>query len=230
MDAQTATGEIARLEAILGADPGSPAFPALAEANRRAGRVDEAERVAREGLRRRPELVAGRVALALALLDLQRVEEARGELERALEDVPDHPLALDVLARSGAGAAPEALDALADDEIDGAFEDAETSLGELVDANELAARAVRAADLDEPEGVMSPTPLDDGFRPADSPFATRTMAELLDRQGHGDEAAAIRRELTYRAEKSATPVNDSRREQLIATLERWLENLRRDPS
>ena len=59
--------------------------------------------------------------------------------------MPDHPLALDVLARTGAGAAPEALDALADDEIDGAFEDAETSLGELVDANELAARAVRAA-------------------------------------------------------------------------------------
>ena len=63
----------------------------------------------------------------------------------------------------------------------------------------------------------------------DSPFATRTIAELLDRQGHGDEAAAIRRELAYRAEKSATPVADSRREQLIATLERWLENLRRDP-
>jgi hypothetical protein len=192
--------------------------------------VEEAERVAREGLRRRPELVAGRVALALALHDLHRVDEARGELERALEDVPDHPLALDVLARSGAGAAPESLDALADDEIDGAFEDAETSLGELVDANELAARAVRAADLDEPEGVIDPTPHGDGYRAADSPFATRTVADLLDRQGHGEEAAALRRELTYRAEKSATPASDSRREQLIATLERWLENLRRDPS
>ena len=56
----------------LGADPGAPAFPALAEANRRAGRLDEAERVAREGLRRCPELLAGRVALALALLDLGR--------------------------------------------------------------------------------------------------------------------------------------------------------------
>jgi tetratricopeptide (TPR) repeat protein len=221
VEAQIATGEIARLEALLGADPGSAAFPALAEANRRAGRLEEAERVAREGLRRRPELFAGRVALALALLDLGRVEDARAELERVLEDVPDHPLALDVLARSGAAAAPDSLAALADDEIDGAFDDAETSLAELVDANEVAARAVRAADLDEPEGVIHAIP--------DSPFATRTVAELLDRQGHGDEAAAIRRELTYRAERTDAPVaSDSRREQLIATLERWLENLRSD--
>lgn len=229
MDAQTATGEIARLEALLGADPGSPAFPALAEANRRAGRVEEAERVAREGLRRRPELVAGRVALALALLELERAEEAKSELERALEDVPDHPLVLDVLARRGAVAAPESLDALADEEIDGAFADAETSLGELVDANEVAARAVRAADLDEPEDVVHGMPDDEvPIHTPDSPFATRTVAELLDRQGHGDEAAAIRRELTYRAEKSAPPLGETRREQLIATLERWLENLRRD--
>jgi tetratricopeptide (TPR) repeat protein len=220
MEAQTETGEIARLEALLGADPGSPAFPALAEANRRAGRVEEAERVAREGLRRRPELVAGRVALALALLDLERTEEARAELERALDDVPDHPLVLDVLARRGATATPDSLAALADDEIDGAFEDAETALGELVDANEVAARAVRAADLDEPEGVIHAIP--------DSPFATRTVADLLDRQGHGEHAAAIRRELTYRAENAAPAEGDSRRDQLIATLERWLENLRRD--
>ena len=73
-------------------------------------------------------------------------------------------------------------------------------------------------------------PSDDDALPAipDSPFATRTVADLLDRQGHGDHAAAIRRELTYRAEKSVSPLGETRREQLIATLERWLENLRRD--
>jgi tetratricopeptide (TPR) repeat protein len=211
-------GEIARLEALLGADPGAPAFPALAEANRRAGRLEEAERVAREGLRRRPELSAGRVALALALLDLGRTEEARGELERVLEDVPDHPLALETFARSG-GPPADALSAIADDEIDGAFEDAESSASELVDANEVAARALRAADLDQPEGVFSGDP--------DSPFATRTVAGLLERQGHRAEAEALRRDLELRTDgESRAPLADAQRERVIATLERWLENLR----
>ena len=41
MEVQAAAGEIARLEALLGADAGAGAFPALAEANRRAGRLEE---------------------------------------------------------------------------------------------------------------------------------------------------------------------------------------------
>jgi hypothetical protein len=220
VEVQAAAGEIARLEALLGADAGAGAFPALAEANRRAGRLEEAERVAREGLRRRPELLAGRVALALALLDQDRASEARRELERVLEEVPDHPLALEALAAHAGGAAPDALDALADAEIDGAFAEAETSLGELVDANEVAARAVRAADLDEPEGVFAAG--------AESPFATRTVADLLERQGHPADAEALRRQLSQRdGEPPLALPGEKRREQLIATLERWLENLRR---
>lgn len=217
MQFQAATVEIARLEALLGADPGAAAFPALVDANRRAGRLDEAERVAREGLRRRPDVTAGRVALALVLLDLDRAEEARRELERVLEDVPDHPLALDALAFRAGTATPDALDALADAEIEGAFEEAETALCELVDANEVAARALRAADLDEPEGVL--------VSDVESPFATHTVATLLDRQGHGAEAAALRHEISRRGE-GAPAIGEARREELIATLERWLENLR----
>jgi predicted Zn-dependent protease len=221
VDAQAATGEIARLEALLGSDPGADAFAALAEANRRAGRIEEAERVAREGLRRRPELLGGRVALALALLDQDRVAEARAELERVLEEVPDHPLALDALAERAGGAGPDALDALGDAEIDGAFAEAETSLGELVDANEVAARALRAADLDEPEGVFR----DD----VPSPFATRTVADLLERQGHPADAEALRQQLSQgRDEPVVSLPGEERRENLIATLERWLENLRRN--
>jgi len=218
MEVQAAAGEIARLEALLGADPAAPAFPALAEANRRAGRLEEAERVAREGLRRRPELVAGRVALALVLLDLGRVDEARAELERVLEDVPDHPLALASLARAGG----TALEALADDEIEGAFADAEASVGEMVDANHVAARALEAADLDEPEGVFPADP--------DSLFATPTVANLLESQGHGAEAAALREELARRSRGEApasAAAEGAQRERVIATLERWLENLRR---
>ena len=157
------------------------------------------------------------MALALVLLDLGRVEEARAELERVLQDVPDHPLALHTFARAGG----TALEALADDEIEGAFAAAETSVGEMLDANHVAAAALRAADLDEPEGVFPADP--------DSPFATQTVAELLERQGHRAEAAALREELSRRAEPAGTaaPLADAQRERVIATLERWLENLRR---
>jgi tetratricopeptide (TPR) repeat protein len=218
MEAQAATREIARLEALLGADPAGPAFPALAEANRRAGRLDEAERVAREGVLRRPELVSGRVALALALLDLGRTEEARAELERALQEVPDHPLALASFARAGG----TALESLADDEIEGAFAEAEAAVGEMVDANEVAAEALRAADLDAPEGVFPAEP--------DSPFATQTVAGLLERQGHRAEADALRQELSRRTDPerlAPAPLAEAQRERVIATLERWLDNLRR---
>ncbi len=219
MELQTATGEIARLEALLGADPGAPAFAALAEANRRAGRLEEAERVAREGLRRRPDHVAGQVALALALLDQERRDEARSVLERILADVPDHPLATHALATRGAeGRDP--LDALADDEIEGAFADAEASVDEMVDAHDVAARALHAADLDAPEGVLGPQ--------ADSPFATHTMADLLERQGHRDDASALRVEIARRSDDGGAggALAAADREHMIATLERWLENLR----
>lgn len=210
MDLTAATGEIARLEALVAGDSGAPAFPALAEANRRAGRLEEAERVAREGLRHRPEHPAGRVALALALLDQGRSAEARGELERVLADVPDHPLAR--AAYGASGDLDDSLDGLDDGELDGAFASAEPDLDEMVDANELAARAVRAADLDEPEG----------FAAADgSPFATRTVADLLERQGHGAEADALRRKI------SRERAGGAERAEVLATLERWLDNLRR---
>jgi tetratricopeptide (TPR) repeat protein len=221
MEVQAAAGEIARLEALLGADPGAPAFAALAEANRRAGRLEEAERVAREGLQRRPEHVAGRVALALALLDQERTDEARGVLERVLEDVPDHPVATVAFAERGSGGR-DPLDALADDEIEGAFADAEASVAEMVDAHDVAARALHAADLDEPEGVVAAQ--------LESPFATRTVADLLERQGHREEATALRVELSRRSDADASEtrtLGGAEREHVIATLERWLENLRR---
>jgi tetratricopeptide (TPR) repeat protein len=234
LEAAAGTSEIARLEALLGADPGGPAFAALAEANRRAGRVDEAERVAREGLRRQPDQLAGRVALALALLDRDRLDEARAELERVLDAVPDHPLALAALRESG-GVGPEALQALEEDEIEGAFAEAEAAVGEMVDANDLAAQALRAADLAEPEGVRAADLEEpEGVLAAEleAPFATRTVAELLERQGHASEAAALRRELARRSDDpkpaSRAAGRDPRTEHLIATLERWLDNLRRD--
>ena len=52
------------------------------EAQRRAGRPAEAERLARRELERDPGSARLRAALALALLDQGRVDAARDELER----------------------------------------------------------------------------------------------------------------------------------------------------
>lgn len=208
--------EIARLEALVAGDPGASAFPALAEANRRAGRVKEAERVAREGLQRRPELLAGRVALALALLDLGATGEARNELERVLGREPEHPV-----AAAAARCEPAPLDALADEELDEAFADAESHVEQMRSADDVAAEAMRAAALDGPEGVVAPGP--------DSPFATETVASLLAEQGHEDDAAAVRAHAQARQEvpPGGGGLSDAQRERVIAKLETWLEHLRR---
>ena len=236
MEQQAALDEIARLEAHMRGDPSASAFPALAEANRRAGRAKEAERVARDGLRERPTLLAGRVALSLALLDLGRIDEARTELIRVLDTNPFHAPAADALHQVSPldhpgmdeqEENPELLGDLAEDELENAFQDAEAQPDEMLSANRVVAAAVRDVDQDEPEGVM---PFSE-----DSPFATETVADLLEQQEHRGEAEAVR-EMLEGAATSANPAMDpgaelhdttNHRARVIATLERWLENLRR---
>jgi len=82
----------ARMEELaveVALDPGGSAFPALADAYRRAGRLQEARRVAEAGLARNPERVEGRVALALTLLDQGEAEAGRSELGRVLAADPN---------------------------------------------------------------------------------------------------------------------------------------------
>lgn len=82
------TPETARLRARVGGDPGCAEFPALAEAERLAGRLEAALEVAEKGLRATPDRLAGRVALGLILLDLGKPEAARGELAKIFENMP----------------------------------------------------------------------------------------------------------------------------------------------
>jgi tetratricopeptide (TPR) repeat protein len=216
---QQAGDEVARLEGLGAGDPRSPAFPALAEAHRRAGRAEVALKIAEEGLRHQPELVAGHMALALALLDLGRTEELRSRLSRVLEAVPDHALASrlqgELPARPAAPAHP--LAGLDEVELEDAFEDAEADREEMIDANHVAAATLRAVEEGSPEGVFAPR--------AGSPFATETVAGLLEEQGHVEGARAIRRALA--PEQPDPQLEERGRERVVATLERWLENLRR---
>lgn len=93
-------------------DPTSRVFAPLAEAYRKAGFVDEAIEIAREGLKIHPSFVGGRVALARALFDKCQYDEVVTELTSVVQDVPDNLVAQRLLAESFLmrGRVAEALD------------------------------------------------------------------------------------------------------------------------
>lgn len=219
LEAQQATDEVERLERLGAGDPRSPAFPALAEAHRRAGRAEVALKIAEEGVRLQPELVAGHMALALALLDLGRMDELRSRLARVLAAVPEHGLAARVQAELPAAPEPGAhpLAGIDELELENAFDDAEAEREEMIDANHVAAATLRAVEEEGPEGVLPSL--------GQSPFVTESMAGLLEQQGDVAGATAMRQALS--PQRTERPLEEHRRERVIATLERWLENLRR---
>jgi len=225
-----ASAEIARLERLVQGDPAAPGFAALAEAYRRAGRAEKAEEVARAGLERRPDAVDGRVALGLALLDRGQADEARAELERVLDEVPDHPRAEAALAGEGEtgalpsafadGQTPELFDAIGDPEIDDALDRATSEPASPLTPDSVAAAALEEAGWDA--GAVDPEEAGDATEAeseSEIPVATHTVADLLERQGDADRAQSLRSGLA-RAEH----------ERIVATLERWLDNLRRGSS
>ncbi|HVP31043.1 MAG TPA: hypothetical protein VMW35_17990 [Myxococcota bacterium] len=145
--------------------PSGPAYAALAEGHRRAGRAHEAETLARAGLRVFPGGSSGRLALALALLDQRRIEEARREVEGLLESLAEFSAARGALAALIGESEPEAEPEL----------ELEPDLGGGAESWEDAEPG--------PEVLLAQ---------GDSPFATETMAGLLERQGHVEDARALR--------------------------------------
>jgi tetratricopeptide (TPR) repeat protein len=94
-------------------DPTSRVFAPLAESYRKAGLVDEAVEIAREGLRIHPGFIGGRVALARALFDKKLYSEVIDELAKVVDDVPDNLVAQRLIAESYlmSGRVSEALSA-----------------------------------------------------------------------------------------------------------------------
>jgi hypothetical protein len=193
-----------------------------AESRRRAGHPEQARRLAEAGLVDEPQDVAGRAVLALACLDIGDVAGARRALEPAVAR-------LAVAGREPIEAPPELdgepfavnsdpLQDLAENELEHAFEHAESEAVEVWTTNRVAEAALRSVEGGRPEGVVA-------LGEPSSPFATETVASLLERQGDPDAARAIREslELEVRNAGEAPEV----RERWIGTLERWLDNLRR---
>lgn len=81
-------------------DPTSRVFAPLAEAYRKAGLIDEAIQVAKEGLKIHPHFTGGKVALSRALFDKKCYQEVIDELLPIIQDVPDNLVAQKLLADS----------------------------------------------------------------------------------------------------------------------------------
>lgn len=94
-------------------DPASRVFAPLAEAYRKAGLIDEAIEIAREGLRIHPRFTGGRVALARALFDKKDYAAVSDELKAVVQDAPDNLAAQKLYAESNLmlGRVAEALSA-----------------------------------------------------------------------------------------------------------------------
>lgn len=232
---------------------------ALERALRRAVELLEAHRVedALSLLRRAVAAQGGRSAVALGTgpvsdgeLD-RALEDAAPEVEHMLhaDDVAqaairqaerelasDDPLAAAELASHEAIelAPDDAIELASDEAIELASDDA-LAAAELVsdDALELAdeealGAAALAADAAELEADD-----DDGRGPAPdapgAPFATATMAGLLERQGDRVGATRIRASLQTRPPAPAAPPVAERRRRVLQTLEGWLGNLRSRP-
>jgi tetratricopeptide (TPR) repeat protein len=81
-------------------EPGSRLFAQLAEELRKAGELDEAIGVAREGLARHTSYPSARMTLGRALFDLGDLQAARTELEAVAAAAPDNILACRLLGEA----------------------------------------------------------------------------------------------------------------------------------
>jgi tetratricopeptide (TPR) repeat protein len=109
--ATTAPAELAlaaairRYEERLARDPASLGFAVLADLYRKAGRLEEAVAVCREGLKRHPQYTTARLILAKALIGRPDLDGALAEIDAILhvtpKDVQCHRLASEVHRRLG---------------------------------------------------------------------------------------------------------------------------------
>jgi len=174
--------DIRHHEARLAREPSSQAYAALAEAYRRAGRLEEAVRVCRQGIERYPTYSTARFVLAKAWLDREEVPEARAEVERFLQVEPDHEPALRIAAECALRLAdpPAALGYL-------------RRLGVLDPDDRVAQGQLRALEVATGRGGRA-APEAGGLWPVlsgDDTFATVTFGDLCLAQGLLDEATAV---------------------------------------
>jgi hypothetical protein len=204
---QTRTSESSSLE-----------LAARAERERRIGEPERARELAQAALETGATHAAARIAHVLALIDCGDLVSAHRALEDAYDALGGEVAALE-LAEIAAAPAPATLAALGDDELEHAFDAAEAQPDEMHDANHVAAAALELIEDGLPEGI--------DLTSTESPFATETVAGLLERQGQRQRADEVRTAARARGQFREQRLDEARREHVVATLSRWLEQLRR---
>ena len=222
-------------------------FAAEAERKRREGDARAAVALARQGLAADPANSPGRIALALALIDLGDVDGAREQLEAGAPAAAEPAEAPRALEHGVLGAD------LGEDELETAFARAETNPDEMLSANKVVEQTLANEQVDVAEGAFDVT--------GSSTYATETMATLLEGQGrvgdaevlresfvrfesdfleddHGDPATEADNPPGRDFQLETAPVSPGAgielepeaghadRTRIIATLEHWLDNLR----
>lgn len=79
-------------------DPHSIVFAPIADYFLMYGMIDDAMKICREGLKRHPNLVSGRIVMAKVHLKRDNWDEAEAELRTVLSIVPDNQTALEMLS------------------------------------------------------------------------------------------------------------------------------------
>ena len=221
---------IGDLQRVCDHDPGNPAFPALAELLRRAGRIEDAVAVTDRGLAASPNSADGRLIWLLLQIEAGGEESTRERLEawahEALGPYGETPVAPVLLPEAPETAPTESVD---DSEFERAFAAATPEIEEMITPDRVAAETAMQVDPlpeadDEALEASDEDPLGDS-----GTFATATMADLLERQGDTEGAARIRANLEEMPEAETPPLDAPPEAHLpaIAALERWLENVRR---
>ncbi|MGH7394303.1 MAG: tetratricopeptide repeat protein [Candidatus Methylomirabilales bacterium] len=214
-DPRELAAEIAKYEARLANEPRSRIFAQLADTYRKAGRLDEAIRTCRSGLRNHATYTSARMVLGRALMEKGQLQEAERELAVVLELTPGNAVVYRLLGDLAAGQGRRGE----------ARERYETAL-QLTPLDREAQEALGRLKLEEPAPPPAapkppvPTPPEitaaatqtgaepehPWIPPEEAPeepvvssaalgLATETLADLYARQGFGERAAEIYREL-----------------------------------
>ena len=207
------TREIRLLEGRGGSerDPEGRSFAPLADAYRRAGRLEDAVRLVEEGTARLPDFASGHVVAGLVHRDSGNAAAAREAFQRVLELDPANRLALEGLAEAAAEPAmvPDADVLLEDPEpgVNPASPEPSTDLpfvdSGMADLQEADSGSLDTGlDLDvtprsgeDHPGDVDPGPMG-GAPPGEGRPLTRTMGDLYAAQGHLDEALAVYEQLS----------------------------------
>jgi tetratricopeptide (TPR) repeat protein len=176
-DDSALTSAIRRHEERLARDPTSPAFAALADLYRRAGRAADAITCCREWLSRYPRDTEGRLILARALADEGQLDralaQARAILELSPKDIQCHRFMAEIARRQG--------------EIDTAVRHLEEVVA--LDADDRSSRALLGLLRAEPGSRSEANGLARVLR--DDTFVTVPFGMLCLEQGLADEAVQV---------------------------------------